>query len=119
MSTKSDQCLGNERSRSRTHRHAVVLVLIAVASMLASCTKHPQISFANRHYAAALRTACSAQDATMLTKAKEVIERDHAAGTISPDEVESYRSIIKTAEAGDWQTAERECHRFQKDQLAK
>ena len=55
----------------------------------------------------------------MLTKAKEVIERDHAAGTISPDEVESYRSIIKTAEAGDWQTAERECHRFQKDQLAK
>jgi len=55
----------------------------------------------------------------MLAKAKLVIERDHSAGTIGSEEVSSYREIIATAEAGAWQDAERECHRFQKDQLAK
>jgi hypothetical protein len=109
----------NDSSEQRKRLRAAPLVVVCLTLIMSGCTKHPQVSFTNRHYAAALRTACSAKDSDMLAKAKLVIERDHSAGAIGSDEVESYRSIVATAEAGDWQKAERECHRFQKDQLAK
>lgn len=96
-----------------------VVSILLLGAMLSGCTKHPQVTFSNRTYAAALRTACSAQDRAMLEKAKEVIERDRSEGRIGEEEMNSYESIIAMANSGDWKEAEIECHRFQKDQLAR
>ena len=123
MPTKSDFTSAGaaEGNGLRQAYFAKVVATVGLASAFAmmGCTKHPQVSFSNRTYAAALRTACSAKDATMLEKAEHVIERDHASGQIGNEEMLSYEGIIETARSGEWERAERECHRFQTDQLAR
>lgn len=95
---------------------SAVVVLLSIA--VAGCTKYPQVEFANLKYIAALRTACSAENQEWLAETKSAIERDHAAGIVSDDEAVAYGEIITIAESGDWKSAELECLRFQKDQLA-
>ncbi|HEX6984834.1 MAG TPA: hypothetical protein VF170_05630, partial [Planctomycetaceae bacterium] len=107
---------GSRRKGSVPFLAAALLLALA---FLPGCTKYPQVEFENLRYVAALRTACSAKNAAWLSQTKAAIERDHAAGTIGDDELAAYREIVATAEAGDWRTAEEECLRFQKDQLAK
>lgn len=108
-----------------TCRNGVTASAIGVAATLllslffSGCTKYPQVSFSNRAYAAALRTACSAQDPAMLSDTEKVIRHDQLDGRIGDDEMKSYESIIALARSGDWKRAEIECHRFQKDQLAR
>lgn len=108
-----------EQNRHRSYAAIMALGVLSVTFALTGCTKHPQVSFANQKYAAALRTACSSKDTDQLTQVKQLIEQDHVAGVIGAQEVEAYRSIVAKAEAGEWEEAERDCHQFQKDQLAK
>jgi len=99
--------------------HQLTFALVLLAFLLAAgCTKYPQVEFVNLKYVAALRTACSAKNAEWLAQTKTAIDRDHAAGTIGDEERAAYLAIVTTAESGDWKSAEEECVRFQKDQLA-
>ena len=94
---------------------ATVLLMITGAG----CERSPQVSFENLKYIAAIRTACSAQDAAMLENVKSVVEKDRLQGAISEQEWNSYQTIIGIAEGGDWKAGERACHEFQAAQFAK
>jgi len=63
-------------------------------------------------YWAVLRTACSAQDAEMLGKARESIEAAQTKGEITDNELAQFQKILQTAEEGRWAEAEKMCHRL-------
>lgn len=90
---------------------------LLLAQAAAGCgPRSPQIEFANRRYSAALRTATNTRSAARLARAKDLIDRDHAAGVIGAEEYACYRSIVDLAKAGRWEAAEREALRFRRDQ---
>lgn len=91
-------------------------VLLTMTATTGCRPPAPQVEFANRRYSAALRTAANTQSSQRLARAKELIDRDHAAGVIANNEYASYRAIIELAEAGRWEAAEREALRFRQDQ---
>lgn len=66
---------------------------------------------------AALRTACSSQNAQRLERAATIIEQEFQAGALSEPQYQALRDVIATAEAGNWKDAEQMCHRFQKAQI--
>ena len=104
--------------RRLTARARIAGLVVLLTAALAGCTKYPQVSFENLEYVAALRTACSAKNAEWLAKTKAAIEKEHAAGAIGDEEFAAYGEIVASAESGEWEQAEAECLRFQKDQLA-
>jgi hypothetical protein len=109
-----------ERSRGGRRRPGPVIAILTgmlVMTSVAGCRpRAPQVEFANRRYSAALRTAANTKSPTRLARAKELIDRGHAAGVIGPEEYESYLAIIDLAEAGRWEAAEREALQFRRDQ---
>jgi hypothetical protein len=95
--------------------HLACIVLVAFT--VSGCgPRAPQINFANRVYSGALRTATNTKNAERLAKAKKIIDRDHTAGTIGPEEYAFYGEIISLAEAGRWTEAEQLAIRFRRDQ---
>jgi hypothetical protein len=79
----------------------------------------PRIAFANRRYSAALRTAANTRSPERLARVRASIERDHRAGTIGDEEAAAYREIIRLAEHGAWEEAERRAVDFREDQRPK
>jgi hypothetical protein len=97
---------------------ALPLVLMALMTLaLPGCRpRAPKIEFANRRYSAALRTAANTKSPERLAQAKNLITRDHAAGSIGAEEHAWYEEIITLAEAGRWADAERRAIDFRRDQ---
>jgi len=95
---------------------AILTGMLVMTSVAGCRPRAPQVEFANRRYSAALRTAANTKSPTRLARAKELIDRGHAAGVIGPEEYESYLAIIDLAEAGRWEAAEREALQFRRDQ---
>jgi hypothetical protein len=95
---------------------AVAIMAIVALGVVGCGPRAPQVNFANRVYSGALRTATNTKSAERLAKAKQIIDRDHAAGTIGPEEYAFYGEIIGLAEAGRWQEAEQLAIRFRRDQ---
>lgn len=101
----------------RTSRAVWAAAALLLVGCLAGCRPQaPPIDFANRRYSAALRTAANTKNPGRLARAKEHIDRDHAAGIIGPEEYAWYGEIIALAEAGRWQEAERKAIEFRRDQ---
>lgn len=117
---RTDQAAVAMTSRSERRHLAPSLVLVACLLAIppaAGCRpRAPEIGFANRRYSAALRTAANTRSPERLLRTKELIDRDHAAGTIGPEEYACYRAIIDLAEAGRWEAAERQALEFRRDQ---
>lgn len=117
---RSDRAVVQLSRRDRWPRTAPRIVLVACLLVIpptSGCRpRAPQIGFANRRYSAALRTAANTKSPARLARATELIDRDHAAGTIGPEEYACYRAIIELAESGRWQAAEREALQFRRDQ---
>jgi hypothetical protein len=95
---------------------ALVACLLAIPSAAGCRPRTPEIGFANRRYSAALRTAANTKSRERLERAKDLIDRDHAAGTIGSEEYACYRAIIELAEAGRWEAAERQALEVRRDQ---
>jgi len=96
----------------------MTVMSVAVVVAATGCgPRAPQIDFSNRVYSAALRTATNTKSTERLAKAKKIIDKDHAAGTIGAEEYAFYGEIIELAEAGRWQEAEKLAIRFRSDQL--
>lgn len=90
------------------------LGLLVVAS---GCRRPaPRIEFANRRYSAALRTAANTRSPERLARVRATIERDREAGAIGDAEAAAYLDIIRLAEGGDWEEAERRAVDFRRDQ---
>ena len=101
----------------RCGRILPLVLTVLVATVLTGCRpRAPKIEFANRRYSAALRTAANTKSPERLAKAKDLVTRDHAAGTIGPEEHAWYEEIIALAEAGRWADAERRAIDFRRDQ---
>jgi hypothetical protein len=95
---------------------ALACMVLIVITVSGCGPRAPQVNFANRVYSGALRTATNTKSAERLAKAKQIINRDHAAGTIGPEEYAFYGEIISLAEAARWQEAEQLAIRFRRDQ---
>ena len=112
------QLPGRIGPRCRHRRAGLCLAAVMLAGALAGCgPRPPQVGFANRGYSAALRTAANTKSTERLARAREKIDRDHAAGLIGPEEYAAYGAILRTAEAGQWKEAEQAAIRFRSDQL--
>ncbi len=96
---------------------AVAFILVITITAMGCGPRAPQIDFANRVYSGALRTATNTKNPERLAKAKKLIERDRASGTIGEQEYGFYCDIIDLAEAGRWKEAEQKAIRFRRDQL--
>jgi hypothetical protein len=95
----------------------MALGLLAAAS---GCRRSaPRIEFANRRYSAALRTAANTRSRERLARIRATIDRDHEAGVIGDQEAAAYREIIRLAERGAWEEAERRAVDFREDQRPK
>ena len=100
------------------YRTTIVIAGAMIALGLWGCgPRAPQVNFANRVYSGALRTATNTKSLKRLTKAKQLIDRDHASGAIDPEEYGFYRDIIELGEAGRWHEAEQLAIRFRRDQF--
>jgi hypothetical protein len=107
----------NPASCTRQPLARVATAAAVLGLVLAGCgPRAPEIEFANRRYSAALRTAANTKNPDRLARAKEHIDRDHAAGIIGPEEYACYQAIVALAEAGRWQEAERQAIRFRRAQ---
>jgi hypothetical protein len=91
------------------------LIPLAILMLVAGCG-YPQAAPENRELIAALRTACSARNSDWLQATVEKIEGRKAAGEMGDAEYAALQSIAATAQAGDWETAERESFRMQSHQ---
>ena len=100
------------------HRHAgLCLAAVMLAGAMAGCgPRAPLVGLANRGYSAALRTAANTKSTERLARAREKIDRDHAAGMIHSEEYAFYGQIIALAEVGRWQEAEQLAVRFRRGQ---
>jgi hypothetical protein len=94
----------------------LLLMSLALAATTGCRPRAPVIEFANRRYSAALRTAANTRSPDRLARAKDLIARDRAAGTIGANEHAWYEEIITLAEAGRWADAERRAVDFRRDQ---
>lgn len=101
----------------RHPRAGLCLAAVMLAGAIAGCgPRAPQVGFANRGYSAALRTAANTKSTERLARAREKIDRDHAAGMIDAEEYAFYGQIIALAEVGRWQEAEQLAIRFRRGQ---
>lgn len=96
---------------------AAAVVGAALVIMASGCGPAiPRIEFENRRYSAALRTATNTRSVSRLAGVRGTIERDHAAGTIGPEEYAFYRGIVDLAERGEWERAEERTVAFRRAQ---
>lgn len=106
----------SDAARSTRRRLAAMLGLGLLAAAGGCRRAAPRITFANRRYSAALRTATNTRSRERLARVRATIERDHRAGTIGDEEAAAYGEIIRLAERGAWEEAERRVVDFREDQ---
>lgn len=101
-----------------TRRFSKVLAWMAVGLCwsVAGCASYPPVAEDNQRLISSLRTALSVRSPDWLRDNVTAIESRRAAGRMSDEEYEAFQAIIATAEAGDWERAERDSLRFQKAQ---
>ena len=88
---------------------------VAVSLSIAGCGP-PRAAPEDQRLIASLRTAISAQSTEWLDKNAALLEERRAAGTMSDEAYETFKSIIETAKAGNWDDAEQQVIAFQKAQ---
>jgi len=99
----------------RAARGCGLLAAFVLASMLVGCG-YPAAAPQNMELITSLRTACSARNPTWLDTNEKKINEQRAAGQMSDEEYEAFKSIIDRARGGDWKGAEEACLAFQHDQ---
>jgi predicted negative regulator of RcsB-dependent stress response len=79
----------------------------------------PAVEFDNLKYIQLLSTAVSARNPEWLEKVRSAVDTRHSAGELSDRELAAFERILATAQAGEWQRAERDCYDFAKAQLSR
>lgn len=93
-------------------------VAVAVLALSGGCRRYPLADHAEAIVlVSSLRTACSAQKPEWLEQSEAKIESYLSEGLIDQSEYDALTSIVQLAKDENWEQAEKECHRFQKDQV--
>ena len=84
------------------------LALLATLSLFVlGCSRPPAISKANVKLVEQLRTALAAKKSDWLDQAAKQVEEHRKAGTLSANESEAVQSIVRDAQRGRWDEANR------------
>lgn len=85
----------------------------------AGCAKPPAVQHDHLPLIASLRTACSARNATWLTGVERAVNEKLTAGKMTAAEHAHFSQLIRQAQEGEWESAERACLRFEQAQLSR
>lgn len=97
---------------------AILLLVVLAYAWWSLRPNYPEVSSPeNLTLMRALYTACSSQNAERLSKVERAVDKEHESGRMTPQEHESFASIIALARAGDWTSAADESYRFAEDQV--
>ncbi len=94
---------------------AVTLLAATMIAPLVGCG-YPAAAPANQELITSLRTALSARNDGWLSETAQIVEKRHAEDQMGDEEYETFKRIIDTAHAGDWEGAEQASVDFQRAQ---
>jgi hypothetical protein len=94
-------------------------VIATVLLLSAGCSKPPAVQHDHLPLIASLRTACSARNATWLSGVERAVNEKLAAGKMTAAEHSHFAKLIRQANEGEWESAERACLRFEQAQLSR
>lgn len=94
----------------------IVVVLLLLG--LGGCREHPRVtSRESLEFIKQVYTACNTRNPERLKVCRVKLDELVAQSQLSESEQESFRSIIRIAEAGDWDSAQRSSLQFARDQI--
>ena len=95
-------------------------VLLLIAFLLVSWWRTPpMVEYDNLRYVQLLRTAVSSRNADYVQKVEQAVDQQVEAGQMTIAERQHFGKIIKIAEAGDWDQADRMSFEFEAAQLGR
>jgi hypothetical protein len=83
------------------------------------CSKPPAVQHDHLPLIASLRTACSARNVAWLTGVERAVNEKLTAGKMTATEHAHFAQLIRQAQEGEWESAERACLRFEQAQLSR
>lgn len=95
-------------------RYSVLMLVL----LLAGCREHPQVtSRESLDFIKQVYTACNTRSAERLSACNRKLDELVAQGQLSEAEQNSFRGILSSAQAGDWDAAQRSSLQFARDQV--
>lgn len=92
---------------------------LSIAALGSGCSRPPAVQYDHLPLISSLRTACSARNNAWLEGVQRAVNERHAAGKMTSDEHAHFDQLIQQAKAGEWESAERACLKFEKAQLSR
>ena len=89
-------------------------LLLALLLMASGCSAPIEVDRDNRRLVDAILTAITMKNATWLEDDAKLAGHRHRDGQLADDEYEQLVAVIETAQAGDWQAAEKQGYEFRK-----
>ncbi len=113
----------DEHNRSRLYVFVVVaagLLLTLIVVWWPGCRHYPIVtSSKSLELLKRLYVACNTRDAALLAKVAADIETLSGEGKLSAAEYDVFQTIIRDAQAGNWEKAERAALQFAQDQVGR
>ncbi len=96
---------------------SVCLLWLSVAASV-GCRQHPQVSSRESlEFIKQVYTACNTRSPERLAACRSKYEQLVSLSQLSDREQKSFRAIIASAEAGDWEAAQKSSLQFARDQV--
>jgi hypothetical protein len=90
-----------------TNRGAIAALALA-AVVVAGCGRPPQVGAQNRRLVESLKTAVMARNPEWLDENAKLVKAKHEKGELDEASYAAFESIVRQAEAGDWDAAQDE-----------
>ena len=100
-------------TRPAFHFYSVLLFILA--TLAAGCSGPTEVDRDNRRLVDSILTAITMKNTGWLEDAEKRAEQRYSDGHLTQDEYEQLLSIIETAKAGEWPTAEKMGYEFRND----
>lgn len=96
---------------------APLAVLLGLFLIYRWWDRPPAVEYDNLKYIQLMSTAVSSRNEDWLNRVELAVQKRHAAAEMSDRELAHFLSVIETARADDWKTADRQCFDFAEAQL--
>lgn len=95
------------------------LLVLGTLALASGCGRPPVVQFDHLPLISSLRTACSAKNTAWLEGVQRAAKERHVAGKMTDEEHAHFEKLIAQAKAGEWESAERGCLKFEQAQLSR